>query len=107
MKFQKGYGDLTAEDVKANWECINEPETASPFRVEFGGSTIDVLDPYTVQVKFEQPKPAFMTAVLGFRPGFIVSPKARAEASATVGSRTRSARGRSSGRTTRPARRSR
>jgi peptide/nickel transport system substrate-binding protein len=79
VKFQKGYGDLTAEDVKANWEHIKKPDTASPFRVEFGNSTIDVLDPYTVQVKFDQPKPSFMTAVLGFRPGFIVSPKARAE----------------------------
>jgi peptide/nickel transport system substrate-binding protein len=79
VKFHKGYGDLSAEDVKANWEHIKKPDTASPFRVEFGGSTIEVLDPYTVQVKFEQPKPSFMTAVLGFRPGFIVSPKARAE----------------------------
>ncbi len=79
VKFQKAYGDLTAEDVKANWEHIKKPDTASPFRVEFGNSTIDVLDPYTVKVTFDQPKPSFMTAVLGFRPGFIVSPKARTE----------------------------
>ena len=79
VKFQKGYGDLTAEDVKANWEYIKKPDTASPFRVEFGGSTIDVVDPYTVKVTFDQPKPSFMSAVLGFRPGFIISPKARTE----------------------------
>ena len=79
VKFHKGYGDVTAEDVKYNWERIKDPKTASPFRTDFAGSTIDVLDPYTIKVSFDRQYPAFMTASLGFRPGFVVSPKAHEE----------------------------
>jgi peptide/nickel transport system substrate-binding protein len=76
VKFHKGYGDLTAEDVKFNWERIKDPKTASPFKAEFDGSTITVLDPYTIRIVFDRQNPAFVSSSLGFRPGFVVSPKA-------------------------------
>ena len=76
VKFAKGYGDLTADDVKYNWTRIIDPKTASQYRTDFGGSTIDVLDPYTIKVTFDRPMPSFISSSLAFRPGFIVSPKA-------------------------------
>ena len=76
VKFHKGYGDLTAEDVKFNWERIKDPKTASPFKAEFDGSTITVLDPHTIRIVFDRQNPAFVSTSLGFRPGFVVSPKA-------------------------------
>jgi peptide/nickel transport system substrate-binding protein len=76
VKFHKGYGDLTAEDVKFNWERIKDPKTASPFKAEFDGSTITVLDPHTIRIEFDRQNPAFVSTSLAFRPGFVVSPKA-------------------------------
>jgi len=79
VKFHKGYGELTAEDVKYNWDRIIDPKTASPFRTDFSGATITILDPYTIKVTFDRQYPAFLSASLGFRPGFIISPKAHQE----------------------------
>ncbi len=76
VKFHGGYGDLTAEDIKYNWERIKDPKTASPYRTDFAGSTIEVLDPLTLKVSFDRPYPSFIGASLAFRPGFVISPKA-------------------------------
>lgn len=69
VKFHKGYGDLTAEDVKYNWERIKNPKTASPFRADFGGSTIEALDPYTIKVAFDRPVPFVRVGVARVPPG--------------------------------------
>ena len=79
VKFHAGYGDLTAEDVKWNWERIKDPKTASRYQTDFAGSTIEVVDPQTLRVRFDKPYPSFIQASLGFRPGFIISPKAMQE----------------------------
>lgn len=79
VKYHGGYGELTAEDIKYNWERIRDPRTASPYRTDFAGGTIEVLDPYTLKVAFDRPYPSFITASLAFRPGFVISPKAFAE----------------------------
>ncbi len=79
VRFHRGYGELTAADVKANWERLKDPKTASPYRTDFAGSTIDVIDPYTLKVSFDRPYPSFISASLAFRPGLVISPKAYME----------------------------
>ena len=74
------YGELTAADVKANWERLKDPKTASPYRSDFSGSTIEVLDANTLKVSFDRSYPSFISASLAFRPGLVISPKAYADA---------------------------
>src|SRR5262249_51143109 len=80
VKFHSGYGDLTADDIKWNWERIKDPKTASRYATDFAGSTISALDSSTLKVTFDQPYSAFIPASLAFRPGMIISPKAFQEA---------------------------
>ena len=79
VMFHRNYGELTAADVKANWERLKDPKTASPYRTDFTGSTIDVIDPYTLKVSFDRPYPSFISASLAFRPGLVISPRAYME----------------------------
>ncbi len=76
VKFHGGYGDLTADDIKYNWERIKDPKTASPYRTDFTGGEITIVDPLTLKVTFDRSYPSFISASLAFRPGFVISPKA-------------------------------
>ena len=80
VKFHGGNGELTTEDMRAAWEHIKDPKTASPYRNDFIDATIDVVDPYTIKATFPRPYPAFIPASLSFRPGFVVASKAFAAA---------------------------
>src|SRR5579872_1730861 len=46
VKFQGGNGDLTADDIKWNWDRIKDPKSASAGAPDWAGSTTTVLDPY-------------------------------------------------------------
>ncbi len=76
VKFHGGNGELTADDIKWNWDRMKDPQSGSRYATDFKGSTITVLDPYTVQVVFDHPYPAFIPASLAFRPGMIMPSKA-------------------------------
>jgi peptide/nickel transport system substrate-binding protein len=76
VKFHEGYGELTADDIKWNWERVRDPKTASAGGPDWAGSTLSVLDPTTLKVTFEQPYPAFLGATVGYGYAMIVSPKA-------------------------------
>ena len=65
VKWQEGYGDFTAEDVKYSWERIIDPETlarggavfARPFK------SIEVVDPLTLRVTLEYPNAPFLNMI--------------------------------------------
>lgn len=77
VTFTDGYGDLTADDIKWNWDRVKDPKTASSAALDFAGSTITVLDPYTLKVAFDHPYPAFINATVGYTiGGMMISPKA-------------------------------
>jgi peptide/nickel transport system substrate-binding protein len=76
VKFHDGNGELTADDIKWNWERVKDPKTASAGGPDWNGSTLTVLDPYTLKVSFDQPYPAFIGATVGYGYAMIVSPKA-------------------------------
>ncbi|HEV7662336.1 MAG TPA: ABC transporter substrate-binding protein [Chloroflexota bacterium] len=76
VKYHDGSGEVTADDVKWNWERVKDPKTASAGAPDWAGSTLTVLDPYTLKVSFEQPYPAFIGATVGYGYAMIVSPTA-------------------------------
>ena len=79
IKFHGGYGELTADDVKWNWERIKDPKFGSSAAPDWAGSTITVLDPYTIKVAYDRPYPAFINATVAYSGEQIISPKASAE----------------------------
>ena len=74
VKWHKGFGELTAEDVKYSFDRVMDPKTGSRFRTDFElVKSVTVVDPYTVRITMDRPYPGFLSAVLAYRPGFIVN----------------------------------
>ncbi|MBI3024477.1 MAG: ABC transporter substrate-binding protein [Candidatus Tectomicrobia bacterium] len=85
-KWHKGYGEVTAKDVRFSLERIKDPKTKSRFRgVLQSLEKIEVVDDYTIRLVIKDPYPAFLVSVLAFRPGWIVSEKAVKETGAKFG----------------------
>ena len=57
VRWQKGYGELTAEDVKFSVERIIDPKTKAPLRSVFSSVIDRVETPDTYTVKFHLSKP--------------------------------------------------
>jgi peptide/nickel transport system substrate-binding protein len=77
VKWHKGYGDFTAQDVVYTYNRIKDPETASRFAGDLEAvESIEAVDDYTVQVTLSEPFSAFLSAVVAFRPGWIVNQRA-------------------------------
>jgi ABC-type transport system substrate-binding protein len=52
VKWHKGYGELTADDVKFSYERVLDPKTASRYKGEFKlVDAIEVVDPYTLRIR--------------------------------------------------------
>jgi ABC-type transport system substrate-binding protein len=77
VKWHKGYGELTADDVKFSYDRVLDPTTASRYKGEFKlVETIEVVDPHTVRVRLKSKYPGFLNKVSGYNQGFVVSRKA-------------------------------
>ncbi len=77
VQFHKGYGELTAEDVKFTYERIIAPENKSPEAQSFANLIeVEVVDKYTAKLILEEPMGRLFTASLPFNAGLIVSKKA-------------------------------
>lgn len=77
VQFQRGYGELTAKDVKYTFERVQDPTFASAFRSDFEYiETIDIINDYTVRLALKEPYSDFLPAVLAFRGGYIVCEQA-------------------------------
>ena len=62
VKWQGGYGELTAEDVKYSWDRIMDPETAARGATVFDPvESIEVIDPLTVRLNMKRPHAPFLT----------------------------------------------
>ena len=78
VKWQEGYGDFTAEDVKYSWDRTMDPEEAA------GGSpvlqnsveSVEIVDPLTVRVTLNKPSPPFLIMVAHTPNTYIVNKKA-------------------------------
>ena len=77
VQFHKGFGELTAEDVKFSLDrqIKRAPGTRFAEVLEVVKS-IEVVDPYTVQIVLKAFDPIFLLRVVGYQAGYIVSKKA-------------------------------
>ena len=77
VQFHKGFGELTAEDVKFSFErqISRAPGTRFGVNLEVIKS-IEVVDPYTVQIALKAFDPIFLLRMVGYQQGYILSKKA-------------------------------
>jgi peptide/nickel transport system substrate-binding protein len=77
VKFHKGYGEMTSEDVKYSFERIIDPKYKSPEKGNLGGITkVEEIDKYTLKVYLDAPNARLFTSGFPMEAGFIVSKKA-------------------------------
>ena len=77
VKWHKGYGELSADDVKFSYERVLDPATSSRYKGEFKlVETIEAVDPHTVRIRLKSKYPGFLNKVAGYNQGFVVSRKA-------------------------------
>ncbi len=80
VKWQRGYGDLTMDDVKYSYErflATPKPAYADDFAQL---DHVEIVDPYTGKLVFKQPQATLWTSVLPMTSGLIVSKKFYTEA---------------------------
>ena len=77
VQFHKGYGEMTAEDVKFSFERQIKRAPGTRFsEILEPIKGIEVLDPYTVQFQLKAFDPIFLLRMVGYQQGYIVSKKA-------------------------------
>ena len=80
VQFHKGYGELTAEDVKYSFERQMRRERGMRFAKNLDViQDITVLDPYTVRITLKQYDPVFPLRMAGYQQGYIISKAAALE----------------------------
>jgi len=76
VKFHKGYGELTSEDVKFSLEKAANKAT-SGFASDYAAlSKVEAVDKYTVRLTFKNPIPSVLGILSNYHGGYIVSKKA-------------------------------
>ncbi len=74
VKWHKGFGDFTAEDVKYSIDRVAGKEFSSPFRRSMDNvDRVEIVDPYKVRVQLKQPDPTFPQLVAGYQSGYVMS----------------------------------
>ena len=77
IQFHKGFGELTAEDVKFSFERQIKRTPGTLFGVNLEViKSIEVVDPHTVQIALKAFDPIFLLRMVGYQQGYIVSKKA-------------------------------
>jgi peptide/nickel transport system substrate-binding protein len=76
VQFHKGYGELTAEDVKFSLEKAADKDT-SGFAKDFDAlEKVEAVDKYTVRLTFKEKIPSVLGLLTDYHGGYIVSKKA-------------------------------
>ncbi len=76
VKFHKGYGELTAEDVKFSLEKAAN-KTASSYAADYAAlDKVEAIDKYTVRITFKRAIPSVLGILTNYHGGYIVSKKA-------------------------------
>ncbi len=75
--FHKGYGEMTAEDIKFSFERIINPESTSTEKGNWAKlKKVEVVDNYTIKLIFKDRMVQLFTSTLPSNSGMIVSKKA-------------------------------
>ncbi len=79
VKFHKGYGELTSEDVKFSIEKAANKAT-SGFAADYAAlGKVEAVDKYTVRLTFKNPIPSVLGILANYHGGYIISKKAYEE----------------------------
>ena len=85
VKWHKGYGELTADDVKFSYDRVLDPQTASRYKGEFKlVEAIEVVDPPTVRIRLKSKYPGLPQQGRGLQPGLRGEPQGHGEARGQV-----------------------
>jgi ABC-type transport system substrate-binding protein len=77
VKWQKGYGELTAQDVKYSFERILNPETKASLAKHYAIiKQIDAVDKYTVKMTLKEPYAPFLQRLIPYKAAGIVKKEA-------------------------------
>lgn len=77
VRWQKGYGDFTADDVRFSIERVLDPATGSPYAGQYADvASVDAVDAHTVRIGLKRSNAGFLNKVAAFNQGWIVSRKA-------------------------------
>src|SRR5436190_6445882 len=77
VPFHKGFGEVTAEDVKFSFERQIKRAPGTRFGVNLEMiKSIEVVDPHTVQIVLKAFDPVFPIRMAGYQQGYILSKKA-------------------------------
>lgn len=80
VKWHKGYGEFTAEDVKFSFDRVRDPEVGSPFGATYSNlKKVEVVNDYTVKFYLKKPDGFFLSKVATFQGGYIVPKSAVTE----------------------------
>jgi len=80
VQFHKGYGELTAEDVKYSYERYLDPDLDPPYRDDWAVlDRVEVLDKYSGKIILKEPFAPLWTSTMPGTSGWIVSKKAMEE----------------------------
>jgi len=76
IKWQKGYGEVTAEDVKFSYERIADPNLKSPYADDWAAlDHVEVIDKYTGKIILKEPFAPLWHSTLPVTSGRIVCKK--------------------------------
>ncbi len=77
VQFHKGFGELTAEDVKFSFERQIKKAPGTRYGVNLDVIRgIEILDPHTIQIALKAYDPIFLLRMVGYQQGYILSKKA-------------------------------
>lgn len=77
VQFHKGFGEMTAEDVKFSFERQINKTPGTRYGVNLAViKSIEVLDPHTVQIALKAYDAIFLLRMVGYQQGYVVSKKA-------------------------------
>ncbi len=77
IQFHRGYGELTAEDVKFSYERLVDPEVEAAYADDFATlDRVEVIDNYSGRIILSDVFPGIMTRTLPLLRGSIVSKEA-------------------------------
>jgi len=80
VMFHKGYGKLTADDVKFSLERVLDPASKSRYAGQLAGvKSVDAVDALTVRITLERPNAGLLNKLTDFNQGWITSRKAVTE----------------------------
>lgn len=80
IQWQRGYGELTTEDVKYTYELIANPESESPYQGDWAAlDHVEMLDKYNGKIVLKEPFAPLWSTTLPSTSGMVMCKKAREE----------------------------